>query len=59
MGYADFCMDPTASLLNIVGVRNSQHTLDTIDYYTSCTGPNPFDHELSKCFFYKTFILSS
>lgn len=46
MGYADFCMNPTESVLHVVGVRNSEETLNTIDYYTSCEGTNPLDDEL-------------
>jgi hypothetical protein len=48
MGYADFCMAPTQNTLYVVGLENPQHTLDTIEYYTSCTGKNPFDNKLSQ-----------
>jgi hypothetical protein len=50
MGYADFCMDPTESTLTVVGVKQNQQTLDTIDYYTSCEGSNPFTDELSQSY---------
>jgi hypothetical protein len=46
MGYADFCMDPTESTLTVVGEKKNQQTLDTIEYYTSCEGSNPFADEL-------------
>lgn len=48
MGVGDFCINPTRSTLHVVGVRDSQETLDTIQYYTSCEGENPFQDPLGK-----------
>lgn len=56
MGYADFCMDPTESTLYVVGVKRNQQTLDTIEYYTSCEGSNPFADELGSCLIFSTCL---
>jgi len=43
MGVADFCMEPTANLLQIT----PESLYNTTQYYTSCVGDNPLQPSLS------------
>lgn len=48
MGMADFCISPTDNLIHLVPVGDEYR--DTISYYSTCTGENPFSNDLTAAF---------